>query len=401
MGNCGCFAGVTSAPPVDGKAPTKPEPVHQVEAEEKTPLVPATVPTPEADAPAPVHEPTIAPSEMPEPEPEKPAAMPEPDRSAVASTEEATRGAEMPEGTVVYSGAPEVGSCGVGSFMEVYSNSNQAWCPGVIYDMDSCSVLMAYQVPCEPSEAASDASIRIKTLTLDSPELRVASDTGPWLGADVEVFSHTNQDWCPGKINVIKDGVAEIAITYPGEEVPSIKNLQLGDKDIQLPGAKSAMQFSTGADGFAVGSPVEVYSNSLGMWCYGVIQQIVDGIASIAFYYPDMDPQNEAPAIKELPLGHPDFRLPTTASSIQFSAGVPESELLPGVAVEVYSESRQYWILGSVVEVKDGMVTVSLRYPDMPPDQADYEKVLPVGHEYLRLPLPEQTPGVDAPLPSS
>jgi len=396
---CGCFAGVTSAP-VDSKAPSKPEPVQQFKPDEKTPLVSAPVPAPEPAAPAPVPEPTIAPSQMPAPEPEKPAAMPEPERSALASIEEAVRDEEVPEEAAVYSGAP-----GVGSFMEVYSNSSQVWCPGVIYDMDSSSVLTAYQVPCEPSEAVSEGSIRIKTLTADSTELRVATDSGPWLGAEVEVYSHTNQDWCPGKVNVIKDGIAEIAITYPGQEVPSIKNLQLGDKDIQLPGAKAAMQFSTGADGFAVGSPVEVYSNSLGMWCYGVIQQIVDGSCSIAFYYPDMNPENEAPAIKELPLGHPEFRLPTTASNMQFSPGVTEAELLPGVAVEVYSESRQFWIVGTVIEVKDGMVIVTLRYPDMPPDQADYEKELPVGHEYLRLHLPDETAdtaaGLEAPAPSS
>lgn len=415
---CGCFAGVTGGTPVESKALAKTEPAQQVrEPDQKTPLVPAPVPAPSSveahettplvpaasAMPAPTPEPSPAPLSN-SVEPEKPCTMPEPESNAIPSTQEATRGAEVPGEAVGHSG-PVI----VGSFMEVYSNSSQAWCPGVIYDMDNSSVLMAYQVPCVPNETPSDASIRIKTLPLDSPELRVATDTGAWLGAEVEVFSDASQDWCPGKIDTIKNGVAGIAVRYPesgqegAEDVEKTESLQLGDKYIQLPGAKAAMQFSTGADGFAIGSPVEVYSNSLGTWCYGVIQEIVDGMASIAFYYPDMDPHAESPAIKQLPLGHPDFRLPTTASAIPdgfLDAGVPESELLPGVAVEVYSESRGYWIPGKVASVRDGIVTATLRYPDMPPEQAEYDKELPVGHQYLRLHL-DPAAGLEVPAPSS
>lgn len=322
---------------------------------------------------------------------------PAPESNAVAPTEATARLEEIPENTLVYSGLP-----GIGSFIEVYSISSQAWCPGVIHDMDSCSAFVAYRVPSEPSDMYSVYSIRIKTLPLDSTDLRVATDTGAWLGAEVEVFSHSMQYWCPGKINVIRDGAAEIAIKYPDQEDEVIKHLQLGDKEIQLPAAMEAVRFSTGADGFAVGCPVEVYSNSIAMWCNGEVHDIKEGMATIAFYYPGMEPQNEAPALKDLPLGHPDIRLPTTASSIPAFAnpGVPESELLPGVAVELFSESRQSWISGTVAEVKDGMATVTVCYPDMPPEQAYYDKVLPVTHEYLRLPA-DPAVRLEAPASSS
>ena len=54
--------------------------------------------------------------------------------------------------------------------------------------------------------------------------------------------------------------------------------------------------------------------------------------------------------------------------------------------IEVYSVSRDLWIVSTVQEITDdGMVTLQLRYPDMPADSGLYEKVLPVGHQDMRL----------------
>jgi hypothetical protein len=133
-----------------------------------------------------------------------------------------------------------------------------------------------------------------------------------------------------------------------------------------------------------LGTRVEVYSNSLGVWCPGEVQEMrPDGSISVAFHYPDMDPK-EAPVVKELPVGHQDVRLPQM--EVFDHAPLTEAQLQQGIPVEVYSESRQFWILAHVKEIKDSQVTVLMRYPDMPPDTQLFEKVLPVGHNYIRLP---------------
>jgi hypothetical protein len=265
--------------------------------------------------------------------------------------------------------------------------------------MDANSVFVAYQVPGDPAESL----INTKGLPIESPELRPANDDGAWLNANVEVFSSSKQCWCNGTIRELQNGLATVLYLYPDAPEESdhiMKQLQLGDLDLQLPGAKNALQYRQGMGGgdrFTVGTPVEVFSNTLSLWCQGVVQDVreAEGIISVAFYYPDMDPNKEAPALKELPIGHPDVRL---AVPLPPNGGAPvsEAELVAGVAVEVYSESRQFWILAHVKEVQDGLVTVLLRYPDMPPDSGLFEKVLPVGHPYIRLPMGDSDGGASA-----
>jgi len=289
------------------------------------------------------------------------------------------------ETIVMTTGGNGIQGLGVGNCLEVYSNSYQAWCPGVIGEKDASSVLVAYQVPGDPAESL----INTKCLPIDTPELRVAKDDGSWLNASVEVFSGSKQMWCLGKITELQDGVATVLYFYPDAPANQgiTKQLQLGTPDLQLPGAKNALQNRPlrGQD-LKPGTNVDVYSNSLQRWCPGLVQDLreADGIVSVAFYYPDMDPQTEPPALKEMPIGHQDVRI---AMPCPLNPNpVSEADLVAGAVVEVYSESRQFWILAHVKEVKDGLVTVLLRYPDMPQDSGLFEKVLPVGHMYIRLP---------------
>merc|ERR1719409_1650744 len=143
--------------------------------------------------------------------------------------------------------------------------------------MDSSSILVAYQVPGEPA----DANISTKTLPIDSTELRMPTETGSWLTASVEVYSHSNKAWCLGKVTENVGGVLSVVFFYPNEPpdaVPVMKQLPLGDKDLRLRGIDAAFQLPSAAgaghDTLQVQSAVEVYSNSLQFWCPGTVYEL-------------------------------------------------------------------------------------------------------------------------------
>jgi len=373
-GVCPCLAGVEKS--AAGTA-AKPE---------KQPLKEATAaPEPKKEAPKPVAAAQPA-KEAREPAIVAPAAPAAPTPPAKVEV--------TPEPAVAQSivALAEAGEVGIGSCLEVYSNSYKAWCPGVIYGIDSSSILLAYQVPGEPA----DANISTKTLPIDSAELQLPTEDGAWLTASVEVYSHSNKAWCLGKVTENTAGTLSVVFFYPNEPpdaVPVMKKLQLGDKDLRLRGIDAAFQVpgaGLGHETLQVNSAVEVYSNSLGVWCPGIVQELheAEGVVIVAFFYPDMDPSSEQPAIKEMPLGHQDLRVPGYAAEEPRNLGPPvtEADLALGGKIEVYSQSRQVWITAVVKEVQDAMVTIQLRYPDMPEDSELYEKVLPVGHQDMRLP---------------
>jgi len=209
--------------------------------------------------------------------------------------------------------------------------------------------------------------------------------------ASVEVYSHSNKAWCLGKVTEITGGVASVVFFYPNEPpdaIPVMKQLPLCDKDLRLRGIDAAFQqpgAGLGHDTLEVNSSVEVYSNSLGVWCPGVVQELKEGFATISFFYPDMDPSTEQPAVKELPLGHQDLRVLGYGGNTWTGPPLTEAELKPDMEIEVFSQSRQVWIVSTVKEIANGEVTVQLRYPDMPPDSDLYEKVLPIGCQDMRL----------------
>lgn len=380
-GVCPCFAGVDKAAATAGSKAEAPKvaAVPVVKAEEPTaPLIePKTLPPQAAPEPAPVKK---------APEPQAPAPSP----AAVPESAPAAAGEVSTDLAAAGGGISE--PLNIGSCLEVFSNSYGSWCPGVVYGLDASSILVAYQVPGEPA----DANISTKTVAIDSTEIRLPTETGSWLTASVEVFSHSNKAWCLGKVTENNGGVLSVVFFYPNEppdSVPVMKQLPLGDKDLRLRGIDAAFQFSSGAgvghDTLQVNSAVEVYSNSLQVWCTGIVQELNDGVATIAFFYPDMDPNTESPAVKELPLGHQDLRLPGYQTGAPYYAGPPvtEADISPGAKLEVFSQSRQVWINADVKDSADGMVTVLLRYPDMPEDSDLYEKVLPIGHQDMRLPV--------------
>jgi len=409
-GLCGCFAGVDKA--AAGKSEeVKAAPATVAQASERQPLLePKAAPSstgPAAAAPQPVAAPQKDFFALDEPKESLSAILSS--KAAQPFSSEASMGASAAPAPaeafareVMRSSEPaatgesmaaliEAESMGVGSCLEIFSNSYQAWCPGVIYGLESSSVLVAYQVPGEPA----DANISTKTLPVDSNELQMPAGEGSWLAASVEVYSHSNKAWCLGKITEIVDGVASVVFFYPNEPadaVPVMKQLPLGDKDLRLRGIDAAFQVSLPGGGLGhetlrVNDAVEVYSNSLGIWCPGIVQDLDTEVVTVAFFYPDMDPNKEQPAVKELPLGHQDLRLPGYATGAPHTSGPPVSggELVVGRQIEVYSQSREVWIKAKITQVQDGNVTMQLRYPDMPDDSELYEKVLPIGHGDMRL----------------
>merc|ERR1712048_1087753 len=116
--------------------------------------------------------------------------------------------------------------------------------------------------------------------------------------------------------------------------------------------------------------------NSMSIWCEGRVQNIQDNLVTVSFYYPDMDPYNEAPCTKELPLGHCDLR-----------PHIEQPAWAVGRAAEVFSRSRNSWLLGEITDVfgdNQDWVTVSFRYPDVS-DTELYKKELQIGSSDLRL----------------
>lgn len=312
------------------------------------------------------------------------------DRGAVTPADAKTEGQVGPpigSGTLTTGrfGAGAVGSkgvLGVGIRVEVYSHSCDALCPGLIEGVDNDQVLVAYQKPDEKGEA----QIYTKALPISSNEFRLSLDTGILtFGAAVEVFSHSYNAWCAGRVRQVKDGVATIFFLYPDmpeDTDPVIKHMPVGHADIRSPGKRD----STEADGFgddtlAVGRPVHVFSNSLAVWCPGRVQAVTDDRVVVAFHYPDMDPTSE-PAIKDLPRGHLFLRM---LKPERATRAVTAADLCIGASIEVFSHSRQFWCPGHVKEMQDGMVMAVVRYPDVPPDAAPFEKAVPVGHPDLRL----------------
>lgn len=284
-------------------------------------------------------------------------------------------------------GAPSR-TLGIDSFLDIFSNSNSAWCPGIVAGVDGASILVAYQAP---SNSPTEPNISTKMLPMDSPEIRRPLDNGPWLGAVVDVYSNSNQAWCKGVIQKIDKSVATVAYFYPNAAAgsdPAFKNLPLGDNDLRLPGAEyaTAAVQAVGGELFVPGCQVEVYSNSVQVWCPGMVRGVQAGVISVEFYYPDMDPRAEPPVLKELPMGHQDIRFVKARGPAENGVYVdPNVDLLDfaiGRPIQVYSHSRQAWITGVIHEVSDGNVTAIFRYPD---SEEQVQKVLPAGHRDFRL----------------
>lgn len=387
-GICPCLAGVPPAQPGPKTRGAK----NQVD-EEKQPLLPSTnkplQPPEEALPVLKLSGKTLPANEQPGPPP----------TYTMSPTDFAAkdRGNADAPSTTMDTTANVGGVLGIDSFLDIYSNSNQSWCPGVIAGVDGSSILVAYQAP---SSSPTEPNISTKMLPIDSPEIRRPLDSGPWLGAVVDVFSTSNEAWCKGVIQKIEKGVAMIAYFYPnappGSE-PAFKTLTLGDQDLRLPGAEYAMAAvqAVGGELFTSGAQVEVYSNSLQVWCPGTVKCVQAGVISVEFYYPDMDPNTQPPVLKELPVGHQDIRLVVATGTTQVMANVDPNvkidDFVVGNPIDVYSQSRQIWISAVIQDVSNGCVTAAFRYPDMPADSEElFQKVLPAGHPDFRLPHKSQ-----------
>lgn len=357
-GVCPCLAGVDKAA---GAAKALPAPAKDKASASSAPLK-------DNAAPAPLPPLQTVPPKAAEDLTKKPADVPTNEAPVSQDAPDATNEAQGERGLLA------------GDALEIFSNSYNAWCPGVVYACDNTSVLLAYQVPGEPV----DANISTKTLPLDSPEVRLPQDTGSWLLASVEVYSHSKSAWCMGKVTEINGGVLSVVFFYPNEPpdaIPVMKQLAFGDKDLRLRGIDAAL-----SESLQIGSQVEVYSNSLAVWCVGVVQNLQDGVATVHFYYPDMDVNVDQPAVKDLPVGHQDLRMLAADPNYYSGPPVEEADISIGAKLEVFSASRQAWLISEIKDIAEGMVTVQLRYPDMPPDSDMFEKVLPLGHQDMRLP---------------
>merc|ERR1712032_465442 len=106
----------------------------------------------------------------------------------------------------------------------------------------------------------------------------------------VEVFSHSQQTWCPGRIQAVTDNEAMVMYFYPDmpqDSEPVIKNIPIGHEDMRLMQAQPELHAEL-HENFTVGTRVDVYSNSMRVWCPGQVVDLHDDVVVVSFHYPDM-----------------------------------------------------------------------------------------------------------------
>eukprot|EP00929_Paragymnodinium_shiwhaense_P044942 TRINITY_DN23026_c0_g1_i2.p1 TRINITY_DN23026_c0_g1~~TRINITY_DN23026_c0_g1_i2.p1 ORF type:complete len:4431 (+),score=980.35 TRINITY_DN23026_c0_g1_i2:153-13445(+) len=137
------------------------------------------------------------------------------------------------------------------------------------------------------------------------------------------------------------------------------------------PAAEAQRQQEQADSTFAVGSAVEVFSNSHECWCSGSVQAVdEEGWITVAFQMPDGDVKT-----KELPPGSQQLRRSREAAI----AATPQV----GQQVQIWSNSHQVWCEGEVLAVDADGVTVGFCYPGE--NETPLQKTLPIGDEALRI----------------
>eukprot|EP00927_Polykrikos_kofoidii_P078845 TRINITY_DN75644_c0_g1_i1.p1 TRINITY_DN75644_c0_g1~~TRINITY_DN75644_c0_g1_i1.p1 ORF type:complete len:720 (+),score=95.42 TRINITY_DN75644_c0_g1_i1:80-2239(+) len=201
--------------------------------------------------------------------------------------------------------------------------------------------------------------------------------TVPKVGDRVEVYSNTHGAWCPGSV-LDREGVSLVVAYRPpgaGPEEWGRKVIPAGHKDLR---------FIEGTPTYSEGDRVEVFSNSLQVWCPGRVERIRGGFVMAAFLVPGAGPNDWS--TKELPVDHKDIRRPVDEAIQKYSAEMstgtlepaaelhllPEMATMPstsmdafrvGDSVEVFSNSKQVWCLGVIESISGRKLVASFVLP--------------------------------------
>jgi len=250
-------------------------------------------------------------------------------------------------------------------------------------------------------------------------------------GDKVEVFSNSNQAWCPGHIESIDGQHVVVAFQLPGAKPGelSMKVLDIKHPNIRKrrPEEQAVAAMASGApaapakaQSYVLGETVEVYSNSSQVWCQGTVESVEGDNVSVCFQLPG---KKEEWARKQLTAAHPNLRRPQVVEATRGISGkstgskssgalsptsVPPTETriasgglnastVPanvndsakpggidvGSWVDVWSNSQKVWCTGRVTHAASRRVSVVFRLPEADEDEW-LEKQLDIDSAELR-----------------
>jgi len=164
---------------------------------------------------------------------------------------------------------------------------------------------------------------------------------------------------------------------------PSVVHSNGSGVTTMLPYSSSGMKrFATRS--YVVGDYVEVWNSSYMSWSRGVIEKLVDGVASVSAISPNGS------------MSKRDFPVDSELLRLDVQGAAQEKWFSVGQAVEVYSNSKQMWCPGVVENSGNGFVGVAFQFPG-PGNTTDVlQKVLPFNSNDIRLVGSGLTPRLDS-----
>lgn len=255
----------------------------------------------------------------------------------------------------------------VGDLVEVFSNSQQAWCPGYVDAISEDRATVAFQLP-----GAAPDELATKVIPIDHKDLRraksqvkaVQSRGGFAKGDPVEVFSNSKQAWCPGHVENVHGHMLRLAFMLPGETEFAHKDCPADHKDIRTgkPGVCSA-------DEVPLGRQTSRRAHT----------EVADSTPRV------VDPEGTL-AVAEYP---------TDFTGEEDGLSGPTGGLIVSDWVEVFTNSHQAWCLGRVTRAEDDRVTVVFQLPGAGQDEW-CEKRLHPNAKHLRRVNAEVLPAADS-----
>ena len=189
-------------------------------------------------------------------------------------------------------------------------------------------------------------------------------------GTKVQIYSSTFNGWTDGTIIEINNNDKDqLTITYGTSTQQMRKTLDRYQDDL----VKSTDEFISNRKEWKKDSKIEVYSHGQYIWCSGHIEEILyakenQPIDIFKVFYTNY---NNKDFTKYADRWSPDLREIQELSPLL-------SEYKRGTKVRVFSNSKQEWIPGIVIDVVPIYEVVNVRY-------GDHEKLIPVISDDIKL----------------
>eukprot|EP00929_Paragymnodinium_shiwhaense_P101839 TRINITY_DN65035_c0_g1_i1.p1 TRINITY_DN65035_c0_g1~~TRINITY_DN65035_c0_g1_i1.p1 ORF type:complete len:572 (+),score=66.59 TRINITY_DN65035_c0_g1_i1:81-1796(+) len=241
-----------------------------------------------------------------------------------------------------------------GDAVEIYSNSCQAWCRGLITEVRTDNMAgVTFEMPDTSETASKFISVfhsNLRRASALAPEAVQRSKSAPskyQVGDPVEIFSNSQQIWCAGRVESVERGMVAVVFQVPvpghGQEW-SKKTLPCEHTDLrpsmQTRRAISATPHSAeppptrlpaehgGDAAIQVGDWAEVFSNSAKKWCVARVAAIVDGWATVVFQTPGSSKDEWVE--KKIRLGHNHLRPLPKGQGTSNPLATAATEVAPG-----------------------------------------------------------------------